>query len=232
MCILATGWFAFRANEQAAVVRSEAERAGQAEEVARSEAERARQAEEVARSEAERARQAEREGRERAKIWLKKFGATGNLDELIEKEPNLVEQSLQADSERDKTASARAIDKRKGITIQYFPKYFDDEKVNAALQELGFQLKKSSPLLPNIPTNAIWFGNKVDFEDAKLVAFTLIRAGVQIKCIAKIIHTSTRASTIQIGSIEALEPPGIPALAVEEIRDASPQQLPLCRTSL
>jgi len=71
------------------------------------------------------------------------------------------------------------------IIVQYYPKSKDKYKVVAALEEFGFEVntKNSNPKLLNQKTNSIWFGKSVPIENVKLVAFTLIRAGVEIKFI-------------------------------------------------
>ena len=70
-----------------------------------------------------------------------------------------------------------------GVTIQYYPKSKDKYKVVPALEEFGFDVntRSSNPLLTDQETNAVWFGKSVPIEDVKLVTFTLIRAGVEIK---------------------------------------------------
>lgn len=132
----------------------------------------------------------------------------------------VVEQSLQAESQRTQLASATAAPKRAETTVQYFPKDVDRTVVEAALRELGFHLITGPTQVQDIPTNSIWFGAAVPLDDAKLVAYTLIRAGVQIKAIRLFRNpTGNRARLIQVGADTAYE--GKPALTVAEIRDAS-----------
>jgi hypothetical protein len=78
------------------------------------------------------------------------------------------------------SASTAAFEKRGKTTIEYFLKDVDQRKVLGAIQDLGFKVKPIPPI-GNMPTNAIWFGSKVDVEDVKLVAYTLVHAGVNIK---------------------------------------------------
>ena len=70
---------------------------------------------------------------------------------------------------------------RSKITIKYFPKNVDGEKVINALKELNFKVTEGKPKLPDSPTNALYYGRKVDNESIQLVALTLMRAGVEIK---------------------------------------------------
>jgi len=66
---------------------------------------------------------------------------------------------------------------------EFFTLQLDRIIVEDALRELKFNYITGESEL-SISTNAIWFGNDVPIEDVKLVAYTLIRAGVEIKAIA------------------------------------------------
>ena len=107
------------------------------------------------------------------------------------------------------------------MTVQYFPKDVDGKKVEAALLELGFSIDKRQASISNIPTNAIWYGEPVKIEEVKLVAFTLIRAGVQIKAIRPFADNSPRrnAALIQVGADKDVVTNA--PLSVEEIRNAT-----------
>lgn len=111
-----------------------------------------------------------------------------------------VQESLQAEKERQLAAAKTAPSQRKNITIQYFPKDVDREKVEAALQELGFRLVAGRTRVSNVQTNAIWFGKDVPVADVKLVAYTLMRAGVKIKIIRPFARNAGRDRVIQVGS--------------------------------
>jgi hypothetical protein len=113
-----------------------------------------------------------------------------------------VETTKTADSERTIIAAASSNKSRQSITIEYFPKNVDKNKVELALKELGFKLKRSRAEFPNYPTNAIWFGVNVEIEDVKIVAYTLIRAGVSLQFIGpfKYPHRN-HGKLIQIGSL-------------------------------
>jgi hypothetical protein len=123
----------------------------------------------------------------------------GWLEETIAK----VEQSAKANDERQAIASdtdtPANLERRKSITIEYFLKNVDKDKVLAALGGLGFTALRQSPALGTTPTNAVWFGRSVQIDDAKLVAYTLIRAGIQIKDIRPYLVSEGRDSLIQVG---------------------------------
>lgn len=112
-----------------------------------------------------------------------------------------IQQSLLANNERNNLTSSQDNLRRNKITIQYFPKDVDKDRVEIALKELGFRLAEGSTRVPNIATNAIWFGTNVKTEDVKLVAYTLIRAGIRIKIIRPFRNPhGYRASLVQVGA--------------------------------
>jgi hypothetical protein len=113
------------------------------------------------------------------------------------------------------SASTAAFEKRGKTTIEYFLKDVDQRKVLGAIQDLGFKVKPISPI-GNTPTNAIWFGSKVDVEDVKLVAYALVHAGVNIKDIRPFAISEGREDVIQIGGRPAAV--GKTSLTVEQIR--------------
>ncbi len=130
---------------------------------------------------------------------------------------SIVEQSFQANKELQRAISTSSKESREAITIQYFPKDVDQKKVEDALQELGFTLEKKLPLVRDVPTNAIWFGEKVKLDDVKLVAYTLTRAGVQIRGIEHFRASSgPKALLIQVGASRFIE--NDPVFTVEGIR--------------
>jgi hypothetical protein len=73
----------------------------------------------------------------------------------------------------------------KGLFIRYYPKGADQEKIILALKQLGFTPVSITPreVMLRIPTNAIWYGSHATLDDVKLVALSLIRAGVELKSI-------------------------------------------------
>ena len=114
--------------------------------------------------------------------------------------------------------------------IQYFSKDIDKEVVTQALRDAGFTFAQKPGILRNEPTNAIWVGDPVSVADLKLVALTLIRAGVQIHSLQRFNANSPRHDKliIQIGSYPAMA--NQPVWTVEKVeamtelpaRDAGP----------
>ncbi len=137
------------------------------------------------------------------------------------KEPSLdlAQAALEADRERNKLRTMTATE-FPNITIDYYPKNVDRRIVNDALKELGFEIREGKPTLPNVPTNAIWLGEDVPIEAVKLVAYTLIRAGIEIKIIRPFAPPPYRKrDRIEVGSdIQFVDRP---PLTVEQIRSAT-----------
>ncbi|MEK6325547.1 MAG: SPOR domain-containing protein [Acidobacteriota bacterium] len=117
-------------------------------------------------------------------------------------------------------ASSEALVRRRAVTIQYVANSSQKERVETALQRLGFTRIKSQANPTNTPPDTILFGSSVDLEDVKLVAYAFISAGAQIKEIRPFYDSSERASAIEVGSSKA----GIrkPALVVQDIPDIGP----------
>ena len=112
-----------------------------------------------------------------------------------------IEISMDADQKRNRLATLTSKSSRENTIVQYFPKNVDKEIVKSALRELGFRLVIGKPNLPHVPTNAIWYGKDVMLKDIKLVAYTLIRAGIEIKVISPFMSpTGKRSNLIQVGS--------------------------------
>lgn len=109
------------------------------------------------------------------------------------------EKVLKADKLRTEiiSASTRKNDRR-NIAVQYFPKDVDGDKVIEAMKELDFDMTVGTPKYPNHSTNAIYHGGKVDEESVKLVALTLMRAGVSIQGIFKFENDDNREHLIQV----------------------------------
>lgn len=126
---------------------------------------------------------------------------------------------IEADSLRRLIAGSSSPQRRQAITVQHFPKDVDAEIVEAALKELGFKYQflpgSSNSTLADSATNAIWFSQNVDLDDAKLVAYTLMRANVKIRAIMRF-GTVTPRSVIQVGTTARLY--NVKPLTIEEVR--------------
>lgn len=150
---------------------------------------------------------------------LQEFGFS--YERAREATPQEIIQSKNANQElMSSQVNNQDIERRKTITIEYFPKDVDKNILISALKALGFQFKLGTPKNSD-PTNAIWFGSNASLEDVKLVAYTLIRAGVQIRTIKPFRQPSEEpwASKIQVGSDPDYK--NTPPLTVEKIRNVT-----------
>ena len=137
-----------------------------------------------------------------------------------------VKRSLAADQERSLLSISKAAQPRslarheEPVTVQYFPKDVDGDAVRRALEELDFVFETGSSRLQDSPTNTIWFGSGVDLEDVKLVAFTLMRAGVDLRSIKPFREPGgSRARLVQVGFDGRSA--NLPPLSVAQVRDAA-----------
>jgi hypothetical protein len=131
-----------------------------------------------------------------------------------------VQQSSKAEDELKKVGQSQS--ERQGlVTIEYFPRDVDREKVEAALRNLGFIPRTGKPRSPEVPTNSLWFGSQVTLDDVRRVAYILIQAGVQLKAIRRFRAStpSQDALLIQVGGDPGVA--GRPPITVEQIRNAA-----------
>lgn len=128
--------------------------------------------------------------------------------------------SLVADKTRTELAARAPVASRRDVTIQYFPKDVDGDVVERSLRALGFELRRGSTQVPDVPTNALWFGSGVSLDDVKLAALTLMRAGVQLRAV-RLFRSPGGAHEhlIQIGADRAVT--GRPVLTVEQVASAT-----------
>jgi hypothetical protein len=157
---------------------------------------------------------------------LKSLGWTKEQIELLRLKENMdeiVEQVNQANANYLKAVeevaqSGSIAEKRKAFKVEYYPKNIDETIIDKALKALGFALesKKSDE---ESPINTILYGNDVDGQDVKLVAYVLIRAGVEIKEIRPFDSKRTdKSSVIQVGAFKDYE--GLPPKTVRDIESA------------
>ncbi len=167
------------------------------------------------------AENARRQAEDRTKELLLQFGWQSDRVATAAAGGSSVDQSLKANQAIQQAAARAPAASRGNVVVQYFPKNVDGNRVEAALTELGFRLDRRSALVPALPTNSIWYGTPVALEDVKLVALTLIRAGVQIRAIRPFPDYSPRkdASLIQVGADVAVA--DRPPLTVDAIRDGT-----------
>jgi hypothetical protein len=114
-----------------------------------------------------------------------------------------VSRSLDADRAYQRLLSARASG-QSGIRVEYFPKDVDGEKVIAAMKEAGMEVVQKRPVREEA-TNAVWVGDDVPVDAAKLVGLALLRAGVDLVAIRRFRDGSgAKSKLMQVGADSTL----------------------------
>jgi hypothetical protein len=86
------------------------------------------------------------------------------------------------------------------VRVEYFPKDVDGDKVIAAIKEAGLDVVQKRPVRDEA-TNAVWVGDNVPLDDAKLVGLALVRAGVDLVSIRRFRDGGgAKSNLIQIGA--------------------------------
>lgn len=113
------------------------------------------------------------------------------------------------------------------IAIRYYYKTVDDEKIMLSLKSLGYSFEKKQPNdhMASQKTNSIWYGSNVSITDCKIVALSLMRAGIEIKAIRGFrnneINPAFKSNIIEIGGDRTLEFGRTPALTVAQVENAT-----------
>jgi len=92
-----------------------------------------------------------------------------------------IRRSVEADDELSRLRLSAHPPRAWNTKVLYYRKDIDGSKVATALSDFGFQFEQEKPLVEDIPCNDVVFGNDTSPEDAKIVAYVLIRAGIDIK---------------------------------------------------
>jgi hypothetical protein len=96
---------------------------------------------------------------------------------------------------------------RSRLRVEYYAKDRDTDpaRIASILKELGFEVTVRKPNVTVLSTDTVWFGRSVPIDQAKLVAVTLMRAGVRVRHIWKFRKQSSNAegTLIQLGATTA-----------------------------
>lgn len=184
-----------------------------------------------AESERLRAEQESYEARESLRNSLQAYGWRRDQLSNIGNSESLVQESVDANDRLQQifgTSNQADENRRKAIVVTYFQKEADKEVIAGVLTGLGFQIR-AIPAENENPTNTIWVNpevidsGEIKLDDVKLVAYALIRAGIQIKRIGppltNVDWRNSRARMIWIGTNVGLE--SRPALTVREVQEMS-----------
>jgi hypothetical protein len=108
-------------------------------------------------------------------------------------------------------APVQTENQKQQTTVVYYAKDVDPGSVNgppliSSLLQAGFKPVQTTQgrKNPDLSTNAIWVGQDVPIEQAKIVAYTLMRAGVEIRAIRPFSGTGRNPHEIEIGADAAI----------------------------
>lgn len=104
------------------------------------------------------------------------------------------------------------------LTLQYFRKSIDEDKIWLSLRGLGYRFKEtaSRPNVDAVRTNGIFYGAHAKLLDIKIIALTLIRSGCKIE---RVYGPSSTPDLIQIFGTP--RPGSDTSLTVKKIMDAT-----------
>jgi cell division protein FtsL len=134
--------------------------------------------------------------------------------------PPLPKPADQGEGKAGSANSAQAVRRSRPVTISYLAEDLNPATLDRVFKKLGFAPVAYQAKGATGPANVIYYSQDVRADDVKLVAFTLIRAGLQIRAIQAL--PETKAETIQVAAVPELQ--AKPPLDVATIRQ---QPLPL-----
>jgi hypothetical protein len=107
------------------------------------------------------------------------------------------------------------------VAVSYYSKTEEAEKITLSLKSLSYNLitKNPSERMKNYSTNSVWFGNKVNISDVKIIALALIRAGITIRVIRPYRNSSSnyKANIVEIGGDVVVEQSAILPYTIQRI---------------
>jgi hypothetical protein len=135
--------------------------------------------------------------------------------------PSLVRQSVLAN--RALQSAVRTTPPDSGtITIEYFFKRSDPERVEFALRELGYRVRVMQARAEDVATNALSFGQNVPLGDVRIIALAVARTGAQLRRICPFRNPrGGRERIVQVLGVQTALPR--PALGVEALRTLGEQ---------
>jgi len=111
---------------------------------------------------------------------------------------------------------------RGAITVEYFYKRRDPQRVEYALRELGYQVKVEQAQAEDVATNAISYGQRVPLADVRIIALAVARTGAQIRRICPFQSSRGRENVVQvIGSQSASARPPLDIRTLESLGKGS-----------
>jgi hypothetical protein len=87
---------------------------------------------------------------------------------------------------------------RKGVTIYYYAKRSDAQRVEFALKELGYAVVIKPAYHEDLATNTVAFGSAVPPEDVQVIALAVARSGAKLRRVCPFVVARERDRTVEI----------------------------------
>jgi len=134
---------------------------------------------------------------------LRDLGWTQSMLNRGAADSTAIQSALRASTLRRQVLQGRATPARGTIQVRIFSRDVDRAVVARELKGLGYAVSEAAAN-PDIPkdfqTNAIFYGSRVPPSDVRLVALTLVRAGIGLQALERFVGSAGRESVIQVGS--------------------------------
>ena len=117
------------------------------------------------------------------------------------------------------STQTQTVQRSRPIIVSYVAKGINAEVLNPVFKKLGFTAETRSAKGATVTSNVIYYSQDVSVDDVKVIAFALIRAGLQIRAIRPLPPTDTRSAKIEVAAVPDLQTQ--PPLTVETIRSSS-----------
>ena len=140
--------------------------------------------------------------------------------------PNLVRQSVAADEALQTFTKSTPRTARNPVTVEYYYKRRDPERVEFVLRGLGYQVSVEQARAEEVATNAMSYGDNVPLTDVRIIALALARAGAQLRRICPFRESQGRANVVQV--IGSSMSDRFPTLSVKQLEAIAPDAPPPC----
>jgi hypothetical protein len=109
-----------------------------------------------------------------------------------------VQASVAANRALQQAVKASPAAARKGITINYYAKRSDAQRVEFALKELGYKVEIKPAYHEDLATNTVSFGGAVPAQDVQIIALAVARTGAILRRVCPFVAERGRDRTVEI----------------------------------
>jgi hypothetical protein len=88
-------------------------------------------------------------------------------------------------------------------TVVYYQKLEDDGGVSRILPKLGLPFLLRTSKRNKLPTNAVWFGEGIAFEEVQRIAAKLVKNGIEIRSILPFDKPGKKVNVIELGAFRS-----------------------------